>query len=111
MNTTGVFSHKTDEWATPQDFFNKLDAEFHFTLDPCATIENAKCSLFYTKDQDGLTKTWGDKQCFVIRHIHKFGNGFKRAQKNQSWEQLLFCSFQLEQTRGGFMSMCSAAQK
>ena len=46
------------EWATPQDFFDRLDAEFHFTLDPCSTDENAKCEKHYTKEQDGLAQDW-----------------------------------------------------
>ena len=51
----GLFSSKTDEWATPQDFFDELDGKFHFTLDVCATPSNAKCKLYFTKEQDGLT--------------------------------------------------------
>ena len=35
-------SSKTEEWETPQDFFDKLNDEFHFDLDVCATPENAK---------------------------------------------------------------------
>lgn len=57
--TTGMTSSNTDEWATPQDLFDKLDATFHFTLDPCATPENAKCAKYYTKEQDGLKQDWG----------------------------------------------------
>lgn len=57
--TTGMTSSNTDEWATPQDLFDALDATFHFTLDPCATPENAKCAKFYTKEQDGLKQDWG----------------------------------------------------
>lgn len=59
MNTNGVFSSQTDEWATPQSLFDKLNAEFHFDLDPCATDENHKCAEYYTKADDGLTKNWG----------------------------------------------------
>lgn len=59
MITSGLTSSNTDEWATPQDLFDTLDATFHFTLDPCATPENAKCAKFYTKDQDGLKQDWG----------------------------------------------------
>ena len=59
MNVKGVFSKQTDEWSTPQELFDNLDKEFNFDLDPCATKENAKCSLFYTKEQDGLSKSWG----------------------------------------------------
>lgn len=54
-----MFSSKTDLWATPQEFFDELDAEFHFTLDPCATPENAKCKKFYTRQENGLQKNWG----------------------------------------------------
>lgn len=32
----GLFTSNTDEWETPQELFQKLDAEFHFNLDPCA---------------------------------------------------------------------------
>ena len=32
----------TAEWSTPQDLFNKLNDEFHFTLDACAQPFNAK---------------------------------------------------------------------
>ena len=32
MNTEVMFSHKKNNWATPQWFFDKLDDEFHFTL-------------------------------------------------------------------------------
>ena len=59
MLTSGLTSSNTDEWATPQDLFDTLDATFHFTLDPCATPENAKCAKFYTKEQDGLKQDWG----------------------------------------------------
>jgi site-specific DNA-methyltransferase (adenine-specific) len=37
-----------------QWLFKALDTEFGFTLDPCATHENAKCSLYFTKAEDGL---------------------------------------------------------
>lgn len=55
---SGMMSSNTPEWATPQAFFDELDKEFHFTLDVCATPENAKCSEYYTKEQDGLSQEW-----------------------------------------------------
>ena len=58
MITSGLFSSRTDEWATPDDFFQKLDDEFHFDLDVCATPENAKCKRYFTKEQDGLKQEW-----------------------------------------------------
>ena len=58
------FSSKTNEWATPQDFFDELNKEFNFTLDPCATVKTAKCSKFYTKEDDGLSKCWSNEIVF-----------------------------------------------
>lgn len=52
------FSSKTVEWETPQDFFDKLNAEFGFTLDACATVENAKCPKFYTIRENGLAQSF-----------------------------------------------------
>lgn len=64
-HTEGIKIHKyvqfdslSIEWATPQDFYDKLDQEFGFELDVCSTIENAKCSKFYTKAEDGLKQEW-----------------------------------------------------
>lgn len=63
-NKRAIFSSNSDEWATPQDTFDELDREFHFTLDPCSTDENHKCDFYYTKDSDGLTKNWEGHRVF-----------------------------------------------
>lgn len=55
----GLYTSKTAEYATPQGVFDRLNEEFHFTLDPCATPKNTKCPLFFTKEQDGLSQVWG----------------------------------------------------
>jgi phage N-6-adenine-methyltransferase len=52
------FSSATDSWETPPEVFTKYDRRFHFDLDACATLENAKCARFYTKSDDGLTQPW-----------------------------------------------------
>ncbi|WP_251861950.1 phage N-6-adenine-methyltransferase [Clostridium sp. Marseille-Q2269] len=64
MNTAIMFSSKTDLWATPQNFFDKLNKEFDFDLDPCATHENAKCSKYFTKEIDGLKQDWQGHKVF-----------------------------------------------
>ena len=56
MNTDVMFSSKNEMWTTPQDFFDKLDAEFHFTLDAAATKENAKCPDYFTEEQMGCCR-------------------------------------------------------
>lgn len=53
-----MFSSKSDLWSTPDDFFAELDKEFHFTLDVCATADNAKCDDYYTEAMDGLRLKW-----------------------------------------------------
>lgn len=65
MNNDLMFSSKSDEWSTPQDFFNKLNAEFHFTLDPCCSIENHKCEKYFTQSDDGLLQDWEGETVFV----------------------------------------------
>lgn len=56
MNTDVMFSSATDNWSTPQDFFDNLNDEFHFTLDVCADENNHKCEHYYTKEIDGLSR-------------------------------------------------------
>lgn len=64
MMTSGLFSSRTDEWATPARLFQELDAEFHFNLDPCATSENHKCQDYFTKQENGLLQNWGGRRVF-----------------------------------------------
>lgn len=52
------FSSASDDWATPQEVFDSLDAEFHFTLDACASEGNAKCPRFFSAAQNGLVQEW-----------------------------------------------------
>ena len=60
------YTSKSDEWATPQELFDKLAARYGpFTLDPCATQSNAKCEKFYTVDDDGLVQSWAGERVFM----------------------------------------------
>ena len=65
MNTNVHFSSATDMWATPQDYFDKLDNIFEFTLDPCVTAENAKCEKFFTEADNGLDQSWDGERVFM----------------------------------------------
>ena len=64
MNSELMFSSKTDQWATPQDFFDRLNEEFHFTLDPCADDQNHKCEKYFTKEDNGLLQDWRGEVVF-----------------------------------------------
>ena len=60
-----MVSSKSNEWATPQDFYDELNAEFGFTLDPCSTETNYKCEKHYTIAEDGLSKDWSADVVFM----------------------------------------------
>lgn len=65
MNENIHFMSRTCEWATPPNFFQALDKEFSFTLDPCCTAENAKCKKHYTRAEDGLVQSWQGETVFM----------------------------------------------
>ena len=56
---------KRHDWETPWPVFREYDAEFHFTLDVCATPETAKCTRYFTPADDGLVQDWGDDVCWM----------------------------------------------
>lgn len=73
MNNELMFSSKSDEWYTPIDFYNTLNNEFNFNLDPCATTLNHKCPKYFTKEDNGLLQSWEGHNVFCNppygRHI------------------------------------------
>ena len=80
INTQQVmFSSKSDMWATPQDFFDKLNLEFNFTLDPCADISNAKCAKFFDANDDGLVKSWANEVVFCNPPYSDIKNWCRKA--------------------------------
>lgn len=61
MNTKVMFSSQTDQWSTPQWFFDELNKEFDFQCDVCALPENAKCEYYFTPQIDGLRIAWAGR--------------------------------------------------
>jgi site-specific DNA-methyltransferase (adenine-specific) len=59
-----MFSSASDDWATPQAFYDALDAEFGFVLDACSSTTNHKAPHFFALDhpdldrRDGLAGDW-----------------------------------------------------
>ena len=83
MNKDVMFSSKKQDWETPQDFYDKLNDEFHFTLDPCCEVETAKCDKFYTPKENGLIQDWQGETVFC-------NPPYGREQKlwvKKSWEE------------------------
>ena len=44
----------SDNWATPEEFYNKLNNEFNFDFDPCPL-----CYEEITPEKDGILVDWG----------------------------------------------------
>lgn len=65
MKQRQLFEVTRIDWETPQALFDELDAEFGFTLDVCATPENAKCWRFFTIQADGLKQDWAGFRCWM----------------------------------------------
>jgi phage N-6-adenine-methyltransferase len=59
-----------DNWATPQALYDALNAEFHFTDDPCPLDPNVTV--------DGLMREWG-QVCFMNPPYSKPGPWVQRA--------------------------------
>lgn len=59
-----MYSSKSDEWATPNKFFESLDEEFNFDLDAAASDDNHKCKEYFTIEKDGLSQSWAGCRVF-----------------------------------------------
>jgi phage N-6-adenine-methyltransferase len=86
-----MFSSKSGDWSTPQDFFDKLDWRFGpFDLDPCADYTNTKCANFFSESEDGIALDWGGFTSFVNP---PYGRGIDR------WIQKAYEESRKENTR------------
>ena len=87
MNIKGCFLHESDEWYTPTDFFEELNKEFNFNLDPCATDDNHKCDKYFTREEDGLSQNWGGVQSVLQSALFRYcklgGEVLRRGEKRK----------------------------
>lgn len=91
MITKGMMSSKTDLWATPQETFDKLNEEFGFTLDVCATDENHKCARYFTKETDGLKQKWDGKVWMNPPYGREIINWIKKAYESALAGAVVVC--------------------
>lgn len=61
MLNDSLYSSDKIEWETPKFLFDKLNKEFEFQLDACASAVNAKCEKYLTIEDDALTRDWYGK--------------------------------------------------
>ena len=79
-----LFSSDKEDWATPQDFFDSLNEEFHFNLDPCADPEKCKMRpILHERRKRTFEGLGGGVAFFAIRHTagRQRENGSKSATK------------------------------
>ena len=93
MNIDVMYMSESTEWATPQSFFDELDKEFHFDLDPCADKTNHKCDVYFTKEVNGLEQNWGGEEySAILRMVERLANGLKKvSEKGIRTTRLLSC--------------------
>jgi site-specific DNA-methyltransferase (adenine-specific) len=65
MINKALFTNNSDAWTTPQNLFNKLNKEFNFTLDVCASKKNTKCKKYFTEKDNALLQDWSNHICFM----------------------------------------------
>jgi phage N-6-adenine-methyltransferase len=80
-----MFSSVKLSWATPKSFFDSLDKEFKFTLDACASSDNAKCENYFSLKEDGLSQDWSGNVVFCNP---PYGRGIKSWIKKAYEESL-----------------------
>ena len=86
------FSSKTDLWATPQDFFDKVAAEHGpFDLDVCALPENAKAPVFFTPEDDGLKQERLGKCWMNPPYGRTIGHWMKKAYESAKAGATVVC--------------------
>ena len=81
MMTKGMYTSNSEEWGTPQELFNRLNKEFNFTIDICASKENTKCPKYYTKEEDALKQEWGGVIWMNPPYGRQIGNWVKKAKE------------------------------
>jgi phage N-6-adenine-methyltransferase len=93
MNTEVMFSSKTDQWATPQAFFDKYNEEFDFVVDVCADESNTKCNTYFSEEDDGLSKDWHKyKRCWMNPpYGREIGKWVKKAYEESKMGGLVVC--------------------
>lgn len=79
MITKGMMTSKTPLWATPKDFFDKLNEKYHFDLDVCALPTNTKCKKYFTPKQDGLKQKWNGSCWMNPPYGREIGKWIKKA--------------------------------
>ena len=58
MISKALFTSNSDEWSTPQDFFDLLDKKYKFVFDLACSADNCKTRDGFTIEDDALDQNW-----------------------------------------------------
>lgn len=96
--SSAPFTSNKDDWSTPQDFYDMLNLDWRFNLDPCASHDNHKCSKYFTIEDDGLKQSWIGYRVFMnppysqtAKWIEKAYNERQLAYKSKKPETVIAC--------------------
>jgi phage N-6-adenine-methyltransferase len=83
MMNKGMYTSDRGDWRTPIDLFNKLEDEFGFDIDVCASKENNLCPSYFDKENDFLKQDihipngkcfmnppYGRRICDFVKHAY-----------------------------------------
>lgn len=87
------YSSKSKQWETPRELYERLNERYGpFTLDPCATLENAKCEKFFTIDDNGLAQSWQGETVFMNPpYGRQIGKWIEKAYRESLGEATVVC--------------------
>lgn len=91
MINKALFSSNSDEWSTPSDVFDRLNNEFSFNLDACATDLNHKCERYFTQAENGLNQSWGGYRVFCNPPYSNISEWVKKAYYESYKADTLIC--------------------
>ena len=86
MNSPLFFESAGDERSTPKDFFDTLNAEFHFDIDCAASKLNHKCDLWFGEDgveNDAIEADWAAMTCF-LNPPYSVAGGFVQKARDEA---------------------------
>ena len=70
-------------WRTPPECFQELNEKFKFSIDACASADNALCDRYWSEDDDALVQDWSKERAFCNP---PFGRAKPFLQKAQTAE-------------------------
>ena len=104
------YSSKTDQWATPQYFFDNYNAVYKFNVDVCASPENAKCKKYYTAKDDGLKMAWKGRCWMNPPYGREIGKWVKKAYESSKSGATVVCLLPARTDTKWFHDYCTKGE-